>query len=309
MDEAPSNPTQLPPSAPRLYRSAKNRLLGGVAGGLAERFDIDANIVRVVFVVLTVLWGLGAAIYLVMWVLIPRDHASSPEGVGGPLEPSSSPSSSSRGPLWALLVGVVVVVLVFSSTAGGVPQFASGLTTMWLIFLIIIAILALRRPARRVSLARVVATLFLAALSVVILATGAVLAFLGSTGVALHGGSGVRVWQPTSLSQVSHTYTTEFGKATVDLSAVNFPSGGYSVTTSVAAGVLDIVVPANAVVDLQTHVGVGSVTFPTALGYTNYRQFVGVPISLTTAVSRSNAPHLTLDVEVGIGLIEVSRAS
>ena len=33
---------------------------------IGERFDVDANIVRVVFVVLTVLYGLGAAIYLAM---------------------------------------------------------------------------------------------------------------------------------------------------------------------------------------------------------------------------------------------------
>src|SRR5579863_9361755 len=56
-----------------LRRSTKRRMVGGVAGGIGERFDIDANIVRVIFVVLTVLYGLGAAIYLAMWVLIPQD--------------------------------------------------------------------------------------------------------------------------------------------------------------------------------------------------------------------------------------------
>jgi len=52
------------PTPTRLRRSTKRRMVGGVAGGIGERFDIDANIVRVVFVVLTVLYGLGAAIYL-----------------------------------------------------------------------------------------------------------------------------------------------------------------------------------------------------------------------------------------------------
>src|ERR1039458_4938626 len=45
-----------------LRRSTKRRMVGGVAGGIAERFDIDANIVRVVFVVLTVLSGLRVAL-------------------------------------------------------------------------------------------------------------------------------------------------------------------------------------------------------------------------------------------------------
>src|ERR1035438_1553913 len=75
----------------RLRRSTKRRMVGGVAGGIAERFDIDANIVRVVFVVLTVLYGLGAAIYLAMWVLIPQsgsppddvDESAAGSGGGG----------------------------------------------------------------------------------------------------------------------------------------------------------------------------------------------------------------------------------
>src|SRR5665213_1874351 len=69
-----STPSPEPEAAKEtlLRRSTKRRMVGGVAGGIAERFDVDANIVRVVFVVLTVLYGLGAAIYLAMWVLIPQ---------------------------------------------------------------------------------------------------------------------------------------------------------------------------------------------------------------------------------------------
>ena len=65
-----------PASAPvRLHRSSTNRKVAGVAGGIGERFDIDANVVRVVFIVLTLAAGLGAAIYLAMWACVPQSGA------------------------------------------------------------------------------------------------------------------------------------------------------------------------------------------------------------------------------------------
>ena len=57
----------------KLYRSTDNRWLAGVCGGLAKYFDIDPTLVRVIFVVLA-FFGLGGAIiYLLLWVLIPKE--------------------------------------------------------------------------------------------------------------------------------------------------------------------------------------------------------------------------------------------
>lgn len=64
-----------------LHRSSTKKVFGGVAGGISERFDVDANIVRVVFVVLALVYGLGVAIYLAMWVLIPRSPVSETDEV------------------------------------------------------------------------------------------------------------------------------------------------------------------------------------------------------------------------------------
>jgi phage shock protein C len=55
----------------KLYRSQTNRMLGGVCGGLAEYFNTDATLIRVLFVVLTVLGGTGPLIYLAMWIIVP----------------------------------------------------------------------------------------------------------------------------------------------------------------------------------------------------------------------------------------------
>lgn len=56
----------------RLTRSESDRILVGVCGGLAEHFGIDATIVRLVFVLLTVFGGSGVVIYLVLWLIVPR---------------------------------------------------------------------------------------------------------------------------------------------------------------------------------------------------------------------------------------------
>lgn len=54
-------------------RSADDRLLGGVAGGISRRFGIDASLVRIAFALGTVFGGFGAAVYLGAWLLMPLE--------------------------------------------------------------------------------------------------------------------------------------------------------------------------------------------------------------------------------------------
>ena len=57
----------------RLYRSRTDRKLAGVSGGLAQYSNIDATLIRVLFVVLALLGGPGLVIYLLMWILVPEE--------------------------------------------------------------------------------------------------------------------------------------------------------------------------------------------------------------------------------------------
>jgi phage shock protein C len=59
-------------SPKRLYRSRDNRMIGGVCGGLAEYFNIDPTLVRLVFLILFLAAGSGPLLYLVMWVIVPE---------------------------------------------------------------------------------------------------------------------------------------------------------------------------------------------------------------------------------------------
>ncbi len=57
----------------RLYRSQKEKMIAGVCGGLAEVMDIDPTIVRLVFVLLALLGGHGILLYLILWLIMPRE--------------------------------------------------------------------------------------------------------------------------------------------------------------------------------------------------------------------------------------------
>ncbi|MCZ6703459.1 MAG: PspC domain-containing protein [Ignavibacteria bacterium] len=57
----------------RLYRSRIDRMIGGVAGGLANYFDIDPTIVRVLFVITIFIGGGGILAYIILWIVVPED--------------------------------------------------------------------------------------------------------------------------------------------------------------------------------------------------------------------------------------------
>jgi phage shock protein C len=57
----------------KLYLSNTNRKIGGVCGGLGEFFNVDATIVRVLYILLILFsFGFGILAYLAMWAVIPR---------------------------------------------------------------------------------------------------------------------------------------------------------------------------------------------------------------------------------------------
>lgn len=55
----------------RLFRSQKEKMIGGVCGGLAEYFDIDPVIVRALFIVATLAWGAALIGYIILWIIVP----------------------------------------------------------------------------------------------------------------------------------------------------------------------------------------------------------------------------------------------
>lgn len=60
-----------------LSRPTTDRMLAGVAAGIARYLDVDATIVRIAFAVLAVAGGAGVPLYLIGWLLMPEDGGQS----------------------------------------------------------------------------------------------------------------------------------------------------------------------------------------------------------------------------------------
>jgi phage shock protein PspC (stress-responsive transcriptional regulator) len=72
----PAYPPYVPPPLHprRLMRSSRERMWAGVAGGMAEYFDLDPSLVRLLWVAATVVsGGLAVPVYILAWILLPRD--------------------------------------------------------------------------------------------------------------------------------------------------------------------------------------------------------------------------------------------
>lgn len=141
--------TQSPPSHTAGFDSLRNTLpprrsderwFGGVCSGLADRFGVDPLIVRAAFVLATLFFGFGLALYLLGWTLMPDSAGRIPleralyEHDAGSVVLSlvTAVVALSAGPLWAHAgrlggPGVLLVVLVgvgwwvWSASRGGAP--------------------------------------------------------------------------------------------------------------------------------------------------------------------------------------------
>ena len=67
----------------RLTRSAHNKVIGGVAGGMAEYFGIDPVIVRVIFVAMVFAGGMSILLYPILWLIMPLSTSGQASIAGG----------------------------------------------------------------------------------------------------------------------------------------------------------------------------------------------------------------------------------
>jgi phage shock protein C len=58
--------------SPRLTRSETDRVIAGVAGGIAQRFGFNATLVRLAWVVSVFFGGFGIPAYLILWIALPK---------------------------------------------------------------------------------------------------------------------------------------------------------------------------------------------------------------------------------------------
>lgn len=127
----------------RATRRTEGRVLGGVAGGLADHLGLDVTLVRVGFLLTTAMGGLGLALYAGLWMTLPSDarfHEQAP-GLEAATRQGRRPSRRSRTEDggWLVAIGVLalgMVVLAQMVLGAGVVVWplllgAAGLAVLW----------------------------------------------------------------------------------------------------------------------------------------------------------------------------------
>jgi phage shock protein C len=94
----------------RLYKSRRNRVIDGICGGIAEYFDIDVTIVRILWVLLTLLGGSGFFLYIAAMIIMP----SRPSDAGADPSGSSASQPADKRRFWGItlvLLGAFVLLI------------------------------------------------------------------------------------------------------------------------------------------------------------------------------------------------------
>src|SRR4051794_19749762 len=105
--QSPPPPDEPPPK--RLERSKSDRMLTGVAGGIARYLGVDATLVRIVVVGLTILGGAGALLYIAGLLLMPEEGEPAPALFRG--------GEGGRGQALTVLGLVVLAIAAFAALA------------------------------------------------------------------------------------------------------------------------------------------------------------------------------------------------
>ena len=96
-----------PPQPPkRLVRSTSNRIIGGVCGGVADYLNMDANLVRILTVLISLFTGVPVILYIIALFVVPEDNTvpTAPPPVTGASTypgPFSGTQSSTPPPAYA----------------------------------------------------------------------------------------------------------------------------------------------------------------------------------------------------------------
>lgn len=137
----------------RLSRSETNRVLGGVAAGIAEYVHIDPTVIRIIFILLGLFGGSGLLLYLALWIVMPsasslqvttdpvRENITEIHGKTQQLAASlrnSKENTTRTGALLLICFGILLVLNNF-----GIYVFNFG--KMWPFLLILLGIVLLRR--------------------------------------------------------------------------------------------------------------------------------------------------------------------
>ena len=140
----------------RLYRSPTEHRIAGICGGLSEYFNVDPVLVRVIFVILFLLSGVGLMAYIILWLVLPvREKEEGTVEVITPggreevvSEPSKTEASTKTMKKHNLLGGIILIGLGAIFLAENfLPVYR--LNKFWPLLLIIFGLAILWRASKK----------------------------------------------------------------------------------------------------------------------------------------------------------------
>jgi phage shock protein PspC (stress-responsive transcriptional regulator) len=130
--------------APRLTKSATNRVFAGVAGGLGEYFNVDPTLVRLLFVIASFWGGTGVIAYIALAILMPESSGYKPQAIAADISPvkGASTATSRNTGFWigAVFLAVGLIILLDRLNIFQVDLPAVRWDLVWPVALIIIGI-------------------------------------------------------------------------------------------------------------------------------------------------------------------------
>jgi phage shock protein C len=129
-DEVTTNTTQNETTTRLLYRS-QNRMVAGVAAGIARYFSVDPTLVRVAFVFLGLASGVGVVLYVLLWIMMPE----SPEDAG-----RADISAIASSPERRNLAGLVLIFLGLIWILHNFNLFNIDLGRLWPLLLVAVGV-------------------------------------------------------------------------------------------------------------------------------------------------------------------------
>ena len=193
---------------PRLVRSRRGRLIGGVCSGLGAHFDVDPILFRIAFVGLAIFSGVGIALYLAILLLVPEEGASrAPICVlwRGPVGEQWHASADRRLLRWLLVAATVVVCAALLALAGAWLAGTHAQLAAWAVVAVgaTLVLSAFTRAIRWFVLPGVAFALAVATIA--------------AAHVDLRGGVGDHFYRPQNLSEVRRGYQLGAGRLEIDL--------------------------------------------------------------------------------------------
>jgi phage shock protein PspC (stress-responsive transcriptional regulator) len=272
-----------------LLRSKDDRMIWGVAGGLAAHIGFNATVVRLAFVVLTLFGGAGLLAYLVLAVALPQD-----DGTGKPVDES----------VWARLGKVALVCILVSIALGlaaGLALVSAWVTATGHGTAIAVAVIFVGLALVAASFATDVRRRAAPPLLVLALVLGIPAGAIAAADIKFDNSVGERTYTPAVAADIpAEGYKLGTGQLVVDLRQLPWKDG-QTIKASAHLGLGQMIVSVPSRVCVVGH-ATGKAGELIVAGDISR----GVDPEVTQGTPTSKAPRLDLDADIQLGQMVVT---